>query len=68
MSPIFRQALSTLDKLINEHGDKNPQLRQELEDLRAQLLDAERRKNASDVAKIALQLASWARWVIDLFS
>ena len=65
MGTKYQVLLNSLDALITHHGETNPSLRKDLETLRAQLVEAQKRRRAEDVARIGLQLVAWARWIFD---
>ena len=65
MGTKSQSLVSQLDALIAQHGETNPELKTELESLKAQLVEAEKRRHAGDVARIALQVLGWARWIFD---
>lgn len=60
--------LASIDSLIAKHGDKNPDLVSELRKLREELQVALRKQNRQEAALMTLRIASWVRFVIELFN
>lgn len=58
---------AVINNLIDKHGPTNPELLQDLQDLRDQLEAAQHRGQVQDFARIALQLSSWIRFFFDHF-
>lgn len=59
--------LESVDALISKHGGANPELVAELQVLRDHLQDAFKRKNHQEMALVAFRIASWVRYVVELF-
>jgi len=56
-----------LDAIIEKHKDADPDLHKNLCSYRESLIQALEQGRKKDAAKIALQIASWIKFVIDLW-
>ncbi len=60
--------LRSLDVLIEKYGASHPELAKDLVGFREELRLALRKRNAQETAVLALRIASWVRYVVELFS
>lgn len=58
--------LNALDRIASTHGSQHPELLGDLRKLRQEIVDADRRNTTLDLAKAALQIATWVKFIYDL--
>lgn len=57
-----------LDAIIDKHKDSDPDLHKNLCAYRESLIQALKQGRNKDAAKLALQIASWIKFVFDLWA
>lgn len=63
----YHRLVVLLDAIIEKHRDADPDLHKNLCAYRESLMQALEQERKKDAAKIALHIASWIKFVIDLW-